>query len=84
MSTSNPIEAAEDVDTREVTEWAYRSLDLRVCHPSGDGGHLTAVSRDFRQVLGVYGLQVGGDDAGWFELHTSDGSVFEVTVTRKS
>jgi hypothetical protein len=80
MDTEN----GTDVVTREVTEWMYRKLDWDIVSPSGGGGFVNPrQAGDFRKVEGMYALEVFGDGAGYFEVHTSDGSIFTVHVGRK-
>lgn len=79
------IDAAEDVDTREVTEWMSRRLDWVVAGEAGSPGKnmLNGNPGDERHVIGVYALEVHGDTVGYFEVHTSDGSIFTAHISRK-
>jgi hypothetical protein len=80
----NEIDSAEDVTVREVAEWSYRTLDDAV---SGVAGHnsekITRRAGDDRHLMGVYALEVHGDMVSYYELHTSDGSIFTVHIGRQ-
>lgn len=77
------IHEAEDVETREVAEWAYGALFTCARNGQAIGPRVTENPDDARRVEGVYALEVGGDGMAWFEIHTSDGSIFEALISRK-
>jgi hypothetical protein len=69
------------VTAGEITAWVRRALDLQV---TSDGGHVGELrSRDFRQVTEISRSKMLGTGVGYFEMYTSDGSAFEVTISEK-
>lgn len=70
--------------TNDVTDWAFEALFGRVrSAPDPAGSALTQADSDERTVIAAQALQTCGDRVGYFELHTSDGSIFDVHIGRQ-
>lgn len=77
------IAATEPVQAAEVGGWLYAVADRDIAHPSGGGGFLTRDRQDFRKATGIWALDTSGPHPVKFEVHTSDGSAFQVQITQK-
>lgn len=75
----------KEVRVFAIAEWAYRQLDRVITLPAPIGHpELTDRADEENGLIGIYALEVCGDLPAFFELHATDGGIFEVTVARKA